>query len=80
MFVFTFSTGDSTSLKTDIAEPTNNPIWNATLNFTNVSGEQLLDRMIDVTLWDYCPDRDSVFMGGSSIDLTSAFEADRAVW
>ncbi|XP_014225657.1 regulating synaptic membrane exocytosis protein 1 isoform X2 [Trichogramma pretiosum] len=72
--------GDVTSLKTDVSEPTHNPIWNATLNFTNVTGEQLLDRLIEVTLWDYCPDRDSMFMGGCSIDLTSAFEADRAVW
>ncbi|XP_031785804.1 regulating synaptic membrane exocytosis protein 1 isoform X2 [Nasonia vitripennis] len=72
--------GDATSLKTDVAEPTHNPIWNATLNFTGVAGEQLIDRMIEVTLWDYCPDRDSQFLGGCSIDLTSAFEADRAVW
>ncbi|XP_011505714.1 PREDICTED: regulating synaptic membrane exocytosis protein 1 [Ceratosolen solmsi marchali] len=72
--------GDSTSLKTDVAEPTHNPIWNATLNFAGVAGEQLIDRLIDVTLWDYCPDRESMFLGGCSIDLTSAFEADRAVW
>ncbi|XP_058793758.1 regulating synaptic membrane exocytosis protein 1 isoform X2 [Phymastichus coffea] len=72
--------GDVTSLKTDVAEPTHNPIWNATLNFTNVAGEQLIDRLIEVTLWDYCPDRDSVFLGGCSIEMASAFEADRAVW
>lgn len=77
---FNASSGDSISQRTDIAEPTHNPIWNATLNFTNVAGEHLIDRLIDVTIWDYCPDRESVFLGGCSIDLESAFEADRAVW
>ena len=77
---FFWPSGEVTSLKTDVAEPTHNPIWNATLNFTGVAGEQLHDRMIEVTLWDYCPDRDSIFLGGCSIDLASAFEADRSVW
>jgi hypothetical protein len=46
-----------------VAEPTQNPIWNATFDFPNVPGEELMDKTIEVTLWDYCPDRDSVFLG-----------------
>lgn len=80
MSVIAYFSGDVTSLKTDVSEATHNPIWNATLNFPNVSEESLLDKLIEVTLWDYCPDRDSVFLGGCSVDLASAFETDRAVW
>ncbi|XP_025603106.2 regulating synaptic membrane exocytosis protein 1 isoform X2 [Athalia rosae] len=72
--------GDQSSLKTDVAEPTQNPIWNATLNFSGVPGDELMDKSIEVTLWDYCPDRESVFMGECTVDLQKAFLDDRAVW
>ncbi|XP_046601844.1 regulating synaptic membrane exocytosis protein 1 isoform X1 [Neodiprion lecontei] len=71
--------GDQSSLKTDVAEPTQNPIWNATLNFSGVPGDDLMDRSIEVTLWDYCPDRESVFMGECTVELQKAFLDDRAV-
>jgi len=54
---------DQCTAKSDVAEPTQNPIWNATFDFPNVPGEELMDKTIEVTLWDYCPDRDSVFLG-----------------
>ncbi|XP_015587944.1 protein piccolo isoform X2 [Cephus cinctus] len=72
--------GEQSSLKTDVAEPTQNPIWNATLNFCGVAGDELMDRSIEVTLWDYCPDRDSVFLGECTVELQKAFLDDRAVW
>jgi hypothetical protein len=50
-----------------VTEPTQNPIWNATFDFPNVPGEELMDKTIEVTLWDYCPDRDSVFLGECSL-------------
>ena len=55
--------GEHCCAKSDVAEPTQNPIWNATFDFTNVPGEELMERTIEVTLWDYCPDRDSIFLG-----------------
>ncbi|PSN29019.1 hypothetical protein C0J52_27658 [Blattella germanica] len=61
-------TGDHCSAKSDVAEPTQNPIWNATFDFPNVPGEELMERTIEVTLWDYSPDRDSLFL------------EDRPVW
>lgn len=72
--------GDATSLKTIVAEPTQKPIWNATLFFTGVDGESLMERAIEVTLWDYCPDGDNVFLGECTVDVQRALENDRAVW
>lgn len=72
--------GDATPLKTIVAEPTQKPIWNATLFFTGVDGESLMERAIEVTLWDYCPDGDNVFLGECTVDVQRALENDRAVW
>ncbi|XP_051157370.1 regulating synaptic membrane exocytosis protein 1 isoform X2 [Leptopilina boulardi] len=72
--------GDHSSLKTDIAEAEHNPIWNATLNFTGISGEKLMDRTIEVNLWDRLPEGEDVFLGECTVDLQNAFETDRAVW
>lgn len=54
---------DQHSVKTDVSEPTQNPMWNATLEFSNVPGEDLMERSIEVTLWDYCPDKEPIFLG-----------------
>lgn len=72
--------GDAAPLKTIVAEPTQKPIWNATLFFTGVDGESLMERAIEVTLWDYCPDGDNVFLGECTVDVQRALENDRAVW
>ncbi|XP_066589464.1 regulating synaptic membrane exocytosis protein 1 isoform X2 [Prorops nasuta] len=72
--------GDQMPLKTMVAEPTQKPIWNATLFFSGVSGESLMDRAIEVTLWDCTPDNDNVFLGECRLDLQRALEDDRAVW
>ncbi|XP_018053303.1 PREDICTED: regulating synaptic membrane exocytosis protein 1 [Atta colombica] len=72
--------GEATPLKTIVAEPTQKPIWNATLFFTGVDGESLMERAIEVTLWDYCPDGDNVFLGECTVDVQRALENDRAVW
>ncbi|XP_011632315.1 regulating synaptic membrane exocytosis protein 2 isoform X2 [Pogonomyrmex barbatus] len=72
--------GDAIPLKTIVAEPTQKPIWNATLFFTGVDGESLMERAIEVTLWDYCPDGDNVFLGECTVDVQRALENDRAVW
>ncbi|XP_076380008.1 regulating synaptic membrane exocytosis protein fife isoform X2 [Megalopta genalis] len=71
---------DQTTLKTVVAEPSQKPIWNATLVFSGVDGESLMKRAIEVTLWDFCPDGDNVFLGECSVDLQRALENDRAVW
>ena len=61
-----------------MAEPTQNPIWNATFDFPNVPGEELMDKTIEVTLWDYCPDRDSVFLGECPwLSTVSLYQAGR---
>jgi len=50
------------------------------LFFTGVDGESLMERAIEVTLWDYCPDGDNVFLGECTVDVQRALENDRAVW
>ncbi|XP_026667460.1 regulating synaptic membrane exocytosis protein 2 [Ceratina calcarata] len=71
---------DQTTLKTVVAEPSQKPIWNATLLFSGVDGESLMKRAIEVTLWDFCPDGDNVFLGECNVDVQGALEKDRAVW
>lgn len=65
-----FFRGDEKGLKTDIAEPTHNPVWNATLEFSNVQPDTLMDRTMEITLWDACPgpERETFFLGGCKID------------
>nr|XP_012147152.1 PREDICTED: regulating synaptic membrane exocytosis protein 1 [Megachile rotundata] len=71
---------NQTTLKTVVAEPSQKPIWNATLLFSGVDGESLTERSIEVTLWDFCPDGDNVFLGECTVDVQRALENDRAVW
>ncbi|XP_076178462.1 regulating synaptic membrane exocytosis protein fife isoform X2 [Ptiloglossa arizonensis] len=71
---------DPISLKTAIAEPSQKPIWNATLLFSGVDGESIMKRAIEVTLWDYCPDVENFFLGECIIDLQRALDTDRACW
>lgn len=73
-------TGDMNCMKTDIAEPATNPIWNTTLEVDNMSGDQLLDKTIEVTLWDAKPDKEQVFLGETTIELQKALIDDRPVW
>ena len=71
---------DQITSKTVVAEPSQKPIWNATLVFSGVDGESLMNRAIEVTLWDFCPDGDNVFLGECTVDVQRALENDRAVW
>ncbi|XP_034941618.1 regulating synaptic membrane exocytosis protein 1 isoform X2 [Chelonus insularis] len=72
--------GDQNSHQTDVAGPSQNPIWNANLTFPGISGDKLMDRTIEVTLWDCHPDGDNVFLGECAVDLQNAFETDREAW
>jgi len=38
--------------QTEVSRPTQNPIWNATLTFAHVKADSLMDRYIDIQLWD----------------------------
>lgn len=78
--MFVYDSGDQNSHQTDVAGPTQNPIWNANLTFPGISGDKLMDRTFEVTLWDCQPDGDKVFLGECIVDLQNVFEADRAVW
>jgi hypothetical protein len=66
--------------QTEVSKPTQNPIWNATLTFANVLADNLMDRHIEVILWDLVPQCEPVYLGECSVDLQKAFLDDRAVW
>lgn len=55
------------AVKTEVAEATQNPIWNTTLEL-KVHGEQLMEKSLEVTLWDYKPDKEQVFLGKCSFE------------
>lgn len=74
------SRADHFTVQTEVAPASPNPIWNANLSFPGVPGEELMERSIEVTLWDLCPQSDPVFMGECTVDLQIAFLDDRAVW
>ncbi|XP_065162627.1 regulating synaptic membrane exocytosis protein 1 isoform X2 [Atheta coriaria] len=67
-------------LQTEVAPASQNPIWNANLSFPGVPGDELMERMLDVTLWDLVPHHEHVFLGECTVDLQKAFLDDRAVW
>ncbi|XP_023288605.1 regulating synaptic membrane exocytosis protein 1 [Orussus abietinus] len=74
------SCGERNTVETSVAEPTKNPIWNATLNFSGVPADELMTRKIEVTLWDDCPDKDNVFLGECTVELKTALLDDGAIW
>ncbi|XP_014243367.1 regulating synaptic membrane exocytosis protein 1 isoform X2 [Cimex lectularius] len=73
-------TGEMNAVKTEVAEPTQNPIWNTTLELKNVQGEHLMEKTIEVTLWDYKPDKEQVFLGECCVDLQKALLDENPVW
>lgn len=50
-------------VKTEIAEPSLNPIWNTTLEMANVRSETLIEKQMEVILYDYRPDKEDVVLG-----------------
>lgn len=58
---------DQNAVKTEVAGPAQCPIWNTTLEIKNVTGEQLMEKTIEVTLWDSRPDKEQVFLGNTFI-------------
>jgi hypothetical protein len=49
--------------------PNQSPIWNSTLTFDIGNGEHLIDRNIEVNLWDLVPQNESIFLGECLISL-----------
>ena len=66
--------------QTEISAPSQNPIWNATLSFADIKGEDLLDRYLEIELWDLIPQMDAMFLGECMVEIQKAFLDDRAVW
>lgn len=50
-------------VRTEVAEPSLNPIWNTTLEMTNVRSETLIEKQMEVILYDYRPDKEDVILG-----------------
>lgn len=79
LLTFTYR-ADGHHAQTEVSIPTQNPIWNATLSFDIGNGMNLIDRSIEIALWDLVPQTESVFLGECTCDLQKAFLDDRAVW
>ncbi|XP_025836691.1 regulating synaptic membrane exocytosis protein 2 [Agrilus planipennis] len=73
-------TDDQHCVQTEVAPASQNPIWNANLSFPGVPGDELMERTLDVILWDLVPQNEPSFLGECSVDLQKAFLDDRAVW
>lgn len=54
---------ESNIVRTDVAEPSLNPIWNTTLEMPNVRSETLIEKQMEVILYDYRPDKEDVILG-----------------
>lgn len=78
--ICSYLSSDGHHAQTEVSIPNQNPIWNATISFDIGSGENLIDRTIEVALWDLVPQTESVFLGECTVDLQKAFLDDRAVW
>lgn len=78
-FISSYS-GDGSVQQTEVSPPTQNPIWNATLSFAHVKADNLMDRYIDIQLWDLVPHTESIFLGECNIELQQVFLDDRAIW
>lgn len=63
-----------------MAPASQNPIWNANLSFPGVPGDELMERILEITLWDLIPHNEHAFLGECSVDIQKAFLDDRAVW
>uniref|UniRef100_A0A1I8P2R3 Regulating synaptic membrane exocytosis protein 2 n=1 Tax=Stomoxys calcitrans TaxID=35570 RepID=A0A1I8P2R3_STOCA len=72
--------GDGSVQQTEVSPPTQNPIWNATLSFAHVKADNLMDRYIDIQLWDLVPHTESIFLGECNVELQQVFLDDRAIW
>ncbi|KAL3285262.1 hypothetical protein HHI36_019372 [Cryptolaemus montrouzieri] len=67
-------------VQTEVATASQNPIWNANLSFPDVPGDELMERILEITLWDLIPNNEHAFLGECSVDIQKAFLDDRAVW
>jgi C2 domain len=69
MSTFFPSRGDGHMAQSEVCMPNSSPIWNATLMFDIGNGEHLINRSIEITLWDLIPQNESIFLGECCIDL-----------
>ncbi|XP_057665301.1 regulating synaptic membrane exocytosis protein 1 [Diorhabda carinulata] len=73
-------TSEEHCVQTEVAPASQNPIWNANLSFPNVPGDELMERVLEITLWDLIPHNEHAFLGECSVDIQKVFLDDRAVW
>uniref|UniRef100_A0A4Y0BP04 C2 domain-containing protein n=1 Tax=Anopheles funestus TaxID=62324 RepID=A0A4Y0BP04_ANOFN len=75
-----FSRNESHVAQTEVSTPSLNPIWNATITFQDVFSDNLLDRKIEIVLYDLLPHSEPIFLGECSVKLQKACLDDVAVW
>ncbi|VVC33791.1 Zinc finger, FYVE/PHD-type,PDZ domain,Zinc finger, RING-type,Zinc finger, RING/FYVE/PHD-type,C2 [Cinara cedri] len=73
-------TVETNIVKTEIAEPSLNPIWNTTLEMPNVRSETLIEKQMEVVLYDYRPDKEDVILGEFVVNLQNALLDNAMIW
>ncbi|KAG8227167.1 hypothetical protein J437_LFUL009861, partial [Ladona fulva] len=83
---YTSRSGSGEEVRTEVAEATTNPIWNATFDFGGVNPEDLMESSLELALWDQFPPPDpDLFLGKvilreCSVELKRAVLEERPVW
>ncbi|XP_025423834.1 regulating synaptic membrane exocytosis protein 2 [Sipha flava] len=73
-------TVETNIVKTEIAEPSLNPIWNTTLEMPNVRSETLIEKQMEVILYDYRPDKEDVILGEFVVNLQNTLLDNAMIW
>lgn len=58
-----------TKRKTPTIKKNVNPLWNHTIVYENLSAEELLDRVLELTVWDWDRGLSNSFLGGVRLGM-----------
>ncbi|XP_076315821.1 regulating synaptic membrane exocytosis protein 2-like [Tachypleus tridentatus] len=65
---------------TQLAESSTSPKWNQTFVFPSVSSEELLDKSLEITVWDESPAENKTLIGGTEIQFQKTDIQDCPEW
>ncbi|XP_067120671.1 regulating synaptic membrane exocytosis protein 2-like isoform X1 [Centruroides vittatus] len=68
------------TMKTAVAEPTCNPEWSKTFIFPEVTSDDILESVFELSIWDHCPLGSNVFLGELQLPLRKADLQDCPEW
>ncbi|XP_022245248.1 regulating synaptic membrane exocytosis protein 1-like, partial [Limulus polyphemus] len=66
--------------ETKAADPGTTPEWNKTFIFPSISADKLLEKSLEVTVWDQSPTGQKILLGGTEIPLRKTDLSDCPEW